>query len=39
MPENSITIAAGYTLENIARTIGAKVIPTMYKYINSKLGS
>lgn len=39
MPENNITIAAGYTLENISRTIGAKVIPTMYAYINSKLGS
>jgi hypothetical protein len=39
LPENSITISAGYTLENISRTIGAKVIPIMYNYINSKLGS
>lgn len=39
MPENNITIAAGYTLENIARTVGANVINTMYGYICSKLNS
>lgn len=39
MPENSITLAAGYTLENIARVIGNPILNFIFPFIQQKICS
>lgn len=39
MPENNISISAGYTLESVARTIGNGVLQPIFNFIQDKLGS
>ena len=33
MPENNLSLSAGYTLESIARTIGNSVLETTFNFI------
>jgi len=33
MPENSLTVAAGYTLENITRVVGNYILQPMINFI------
>ena len=39
MPENSLTLAAGYTLENITRVVRSQIIPNMMSFIKLRVGS
>jgi importin subunit beta-1 len=37
MPENSLTLAAGYTLENITRVVGNFILSPLINFIQSKI--
>ena len=39
MPENNLSLSAGYTLESIARTIGNSVLETIFNFIQPKISS
>jgi importin subunit beta-1 len=39
MPENSLTLAAGYTLENISRVVRNFIIPPLLNFIQPRIGS
>lgn len=39
MPENHCSMSAGYTLENVARTIGNDVLSPIFDYIQPKITS
>jgi importin subunit beta-1 len=39
MPENSLTLAAGYTLENITRVVGNMILAPLITFIQDKIVS
>ena len=39
MPENSITLSAGYTLENIARVAKNSILEFIFPFIQQKISS
>jgi importin subunit beta-1 len=39
MPENSLTLSAGYTLENIARVVGNPILDHVFNFIQTKISS
>jgi importin subunit beta-1 len=39
MPENNISLSAGYTLESISRTIGNNVLDTIFNFIQPRITS
>lgn len=39
MPENSLSFAAGYTLEGISRVVGDAVLGPIFEYIHPKMAS
>ena len=39
IPENSLTLAAGYTLENISRVVRNFIVPPLLTFIQPRIGS
>lgn len=39
MPENSLTVAAGYTLENITKVVGNQIVGTVINFIQERVSS
>lgn len=39
MPENNISLSAGYTLESIARTVGNQVLTPIFNFIQPLISS
>jgi importin subunit beta-1 len=39
MPENNLSLSAGYTLESIARSVGNNVLEPIFNFIQPKIAS